>query len=92
MATHNRFFATLDEVLTVIDSALIIGENPIFFTHAALFKATLNKSLRMSAPGFGMGRKAQSAAIPGSIASICLRRRPPKARMRSPHGTCSALP
>jgi ribosome maturation factor RimP len=35
------------------------------------FKATLDKSPRVGAPGVGMGCEAQSAAIPGGIASIC---------------------
>ncbi|MDR2990779.1 MAG: Sua5/YciO/YrdC/YwlC family protein, partial [Burkholderiaceae bacterium] len=34
-------------------------------------RATLNKSTRVGAPGFGMGCEAQSAAMPGGIASIC---------------------
>ena len=38
---------------------------------AVLEQATLNESERVGAPGFEMGCEAQSAAIPGSIASIC---------------------
>src|SRR5262245_1348817 len=40
-------------------------------TKSYRFKATLNKSPRVGAPRFAMGCKAQSAAIPVGIASIC---------------------
>ena len=48
---------------------VIIG--PVTYLALGKAKATLNESARVGAPGFGMGCEAQSAAIPGGIASIC---------------------
>jgi len=46
----------------------------------------------MRAPDIGMSRKAQSAAIPGGIASICLRRGSPEIGMHAPRWNRSAVP
>ena len=55
-------------------------------------KATLDKSARIDAPGFGMGCEAQSAAIPEGIASICNEADRPKPGCDSRDGLVQRCP
>jgi len=74
-AQGSNFFFYPDVVVTCSpadrQSQLLVTREPSLIVEVLSPWATLNKSARVGAPGFGMGCEAQSAAIPDGIASIC---------------------